>query len=91
MNRLSMTLVLATMVAILAQPADALEVSRVAEEKNQSCQLISRNDAVNRAKAKAKGKILSVKLQRRGAKSVYKVRVLVGEKRIKNITIKACR
>ncbi len=59
--------------------------------KQIDCQLISSRDAIKKAKKKTKGKVVSVKLNKRGNKSVYRVRVLVGEKRIKNITIKACK
>jgi uncharacterized membrane protein YkoI len=61
------------------------------DAKKDNCNLISSNDAINQANAQTGGKVVSVKLSRNGAKSVYKVRVLVDEKRIKNITIKACR
>ena len=61
------------------------------DAQKDNCNLISSNDAINQAKAQTGGKVVSVKLSRNGAKSVYKVRVLVDEKRIKNITIKACR
>lgn len=77
--------------------AIALPFSTQAREIRQSksnpadCQLISSREAMNRAQSKAGGKVVSVKLDRKGKKSIYRVRVLVGDKRIKNLTIKACR
>ncbi|TQV84902.1 PepSY domain-containing protein [Aliikangiella coralliicola] len=59
--------------------------------KAQDCRLITSKDAVKKAQKKTGGKVVSVKLKRKGKNSEYKVRVLVGEKRIKNISIKACR
>ncbi len=58
--------------------------------KEQGCQLIPSNVAIKRALNKTGGKVVSVKLKRNGAQSVYRVRVLVDDKRIKNISIKAC-
>ena len=60
-------------------------------EKKTSCQLITSREAMVRAKAQADGKVVSVKLRRKGNNSVYLVRMLVAEKRIKNFKIKACR
>ena len=67
------------------------EKADIRDSKKDDCRLISNNEAINKAKAQTGGKVVSVKLSRSGAKSVYKVRVLVDEKRIKTITIKACR
>ena len=69
----------------------AAERNKSSGNKSDACKLISSNEAISRAKSKTGGKVVSVKLNRKGAKSTYRVRVLVGEKRIKNITIKACR
>lgn len=65
-----------------------------AKEKNRraaSCQLISSSQAISLAQARMSGKVLSVKLSRATGQPVYRVRMLVGKKRIKNISIKACR
>ncbi|WP_444997688.1 PepSY domain-containing protein [Aliikangiella sp. IMCC44359] len=62
------------------------------KKANDACQLITSNEAINRAKKQSGGgKVVSVKLKRNGKHSVYRVRVLVAEKRIKNLSIKACR
>ncbi len=70
----------------------------VAKEKKKSepvrkyqCQMISRSDAINRAKSRVEGKIVGVQLTEKGSRSVYRVRILVNKKRIKTISIKACR
>jgi len=55
------------------------------------CRLISSKTAMNKAARKTGGKVVSIKLSGKGKGAVYRVRVLVGEKRIKNITIKACK
>ncbi|MCW8877608.1 MAG: PepSY domain-containing protein [Kangiellaceae bacterium] len=61
-----------------------------AETKKQ-CRMISRQQAVKKAQKQTGGKVVSVKLKNDGKDSVYRVRVLVGDKRIKNISIKACK
>ena len=60
-------------------------------KKKNDCQLISSGAAISKAKARTGGKVVGVKLNRKGNKSTYKVRVLVDKKRVKNITVKACR
>ena len=62
----------------------------VAADKS-SCRLISRSDAIQQATSRSGGKVVSVKLNRNGRKSVYRIRVLVGDKRVRNLSIKACR
>ena len=61
------------------------------ESKVNDCKLISSSEAIKRAQRKAGGKVVGVKLKRAGKRSVYRVRVLVDKKRIKNINIKACK
>lgn len=55
------------------------------------CQLISSQQAIKQAKARTGGKVVSIKLRRQGRSSVYLVRLLVTDKRIKNLKINACR
>ena len=55
------------------------------------CQLISRSEAINRAKKRTDGKVVGVQLADKGKSSVYRVRILVGKKRIKTLSIPACR
>lgn len=55
------------------------------------CQLIPKAEVIKRAMNRTGGKVVGIKLQKMGQDSVYRVRVLVGENRIKNLTIKACR
>ncbi len=58
---------------------------------NKSCQYITKGEAINRAKQRNDSKVVGVQLIKRGNASVYRVRLLVGKKRIKSITINACR
>lgn len=60
------------------------------QDGKASCQLISSRDAVAKARQQVNGKVVSVKLSN-GRKPVYRVRILVDKKRIKNLTINACR
>ena len=60
-------------------------------EAKKECRMISRQQAVKKAQKQTGGKVVSVKLKNDGHDSVYRVRVLVGDKRIKNISIKACK
>jgi len=55
------------------------------------CQLISRGEAIKQAKSRLKGKVVGVQLSERNKRSVYRVRILVDNKRIKTISIQACR
>jgi len=55
------------------------------------CQLITRSDAINRAKNRMDGKVVGVKLSEKGDRSVYRVRILVNKKRIRTVSIPACR
>jgi uncharacterized membrane protein YkoI len=55
------------------------------------CQLISRADAIAQAKRKNDGKIVGVQFSDRGSRSVYKVRMLIDKKRVKTLSINACR
>jgi len=60
--------------------------------KDDSCRLIGSQQAAEQATRKTGGgKVVSIKLEKSGASSVYRVRVLVDEKRVKNISIKACK
>jgi len=62
-----------------------------ASAEKYECQLISRSDAIRQAKNRADGKVVGVQLSEKGERSVYRVRILVGKKRIKTISIPACR
>jgi len=63
------------------------------EKKTQKyeCHLISRAEAIKQAKRKVNGKVVGVQLSDRGSRSVYKVRMLVDQKRVKTVSINACR
>lgn len=61
------------------------------KESKNSCKLISKKSAISKAQSQTGGKVVNIKLDKKDDRSVYRVRVLVGEKRIKNLTIKACR
>ncbi|WP_196137256.1 PepSY domain-containing protein [Aliikangiella sp. G2MR2-5] len=73
--------------------ANKVAFAEVTKDKNaeQNCQLLTTQEAIKKANRKVEGKIVSIKLEKKGADSVYRVRVLVGNKRIKNLTVKACR
>jgi len=55
------------------------------------CQLIARSEAINQAKKRVDGKVVGVQLSEKGDRSAYRVRILVNKKRIKTISIPACR
>ncbi len=61
------------------------------DDQKYQCKLISRADAIKQAKKKANGKVVGVQLNDRGSRSVYKVRMLIDEKRVKTFSISACR
>ncbi len=60
-------------------------------KQQYQCKLISRGDAISRAKGKLPGKVVGVQLSDRGDRSVYRVRILTSKKRVKTISIQACR
>jgi len=59
--------------------------------KQSQCKLIARSDAINRAKSQLSGKVVGVQLDQSGKRSVYRVRILTAKKRVKTISIQACR
>lgn len=61
------------------------------EKPKKQCELISSQEAKEKAESKSGGKVVSIKLEKKGDASVYKVRVIVDDKRVKNLTIKACK
>jgi len=90
MNKLILLWLTISLFSGVANAAEAKAKKRPLPDKTQ-CDLISSREAMNLAQAKANGKIVSVKLVSKGSHSIYRVRMLVGEKRIKNLTIKACK
>jgi len=90
MNNASLLFIVFCLIGGLSLSVDGKE-KKLMRDKQSNCQLISSRDAMNRAQAITKGKIVSVKLNRKDKKSVYRVRILVAEKRIKNLTIAACK
>ncbi len=61
------------------------------DKKQYQCKMISRGSAISQAKTRTKGKVVGVQLSGQGSRAVYRVRVLVDKKRVKTITIPACR
>ena len=70
---------------------DSVELKADKKTKKYQCSLISRAEAINQAKRKTKGKVVGVQLSERGNRSIYKVRMLVEQKRVKTISINACK
>ena len=67
------------------------DAKQKASAEKYECQLISRSDAINQAKTRAAGKVVGVQLSEKGERSVYRVRILIDKKRIKTISVPACR
>jgi len=91
MKKFCLVLICSFLLVGISGNAEAADRKKSRDKKKETCQLISSGEAAGKAKARTGGKVVSIKLRRAGKRSVYKIRVLVGEKRIKNITIKACR
>jgi len=70
-------------------------ISKGSEQEPSSstykCQLISRSEAINQAKKRTDGKVVGVQLAKKGESSVYRVRILIDQKRIKTVSIPGCR
>jgi len=83
--------------SLVSLPATAKEIDRgkqrteIKSEKKYQCRLISRADAISRAKKRYKGKVVGVQFNDKGERSVYRVRMLFENKRVKTVSIKACR
>ena len=60
------------------------------KSKKYQCKVISKNQAIANAKRRSKGKVVAANLSKKGDRSVYKVRLLINNKRVKTITIPAC-
>ena len=76
----------------VSESVKSTSIMRLArKEKADECKLISSSEAIKKAQRKSGGKVVAVKLKRAGKRSVYRVRVLVDKKRIKNINVKACK
>jgi uncharacterized membrane protein YkoI len=87
MNKLLTTLLLITFVFSSINDIEAKEKS----QKKYECQLISRASAIKQAQSRVNGKIVGVQLSQKGSRSIYKVRMLVDKKRVKTVSVKACR
>jgi uncharacterized membrane protein YkoI len=71
--------------------ATAEEKAKIEPSQKYQCQLISRGEAIKQAKSRMQGKVVGVQLTERNNRSTYRVRILVDKKRIKTISIQACR
>ena len=87
-NKLAALMILLSLVANIAVAADKKDKN---SRQKYQCQLISRGEAIKQAKSRLKGKVVGVQLSERDERSVYRVRILVDNKRIKTISIQACR
>ena len=56
----------------------------------KQCKPISKSQAMARLRARGEGKILSLQLQRRGDRMVYRGKVLQDNGRVKTVVINAC-
>ena len=65
--------------------------SNAKQIERYQCKSISRADAIRKAKKQTDGKVVGIQLSEKGAHSVYRVRMLVGDKRVKTLSIRACR
>ena len=90
MKQISLIFTVFLCLLIAPVPVFSKEAPKTKTSKSQ-CQLISSKTAITRAQKKTGGKVVSIKLDKKTKKPVYRVRLLVGEKRIKNITVKACK
>lgn len=61
------------------------------ETRLSDCQIIPKQEASRTAQVETGGKVIDIKLRLKGKKPTYRVRVLVDEKRVKNIVLDACR
>ena len=74
-----------------AAAAQSEKGNKSKQPQKYECKLISRTAAINQAKRKVDGKVVGVQFSDRGSRSVYRVRMLVDKKRVKTLSINACR
>jgi len=84
-------LVLAITFPMLANAQEPTNKNYDNQSKKYECKLISRADAIRQARKRAKGKVVGVQLNKNGRRSSYRVRMLVDKKRVKTLSINACR
>jgi len=60
-------------------------------DRRQECRMIGNREAIRRSRAEAIGKVVSVRLLSRGAASVYQIRVLDKNKRMRTLSVPACK
>ncbi len=87
-SKLSVLILLFSLLISFALAADKKQKNT---NSKYQCQLISRGEAINQAKSRMKGKVVGVQLTEKNDRSVYRVRILVDNKRIKTISVQACR
>jgi uncharacterized membrane protein YkoI len=63
----------------------------VDSSKDARCQIKSSKQVIASAEKQTGGKVVSIKLRKDTKQPVYRVRVLVDGKRVKNLTIEACK
>ncbi|MGX5174622.1 PepSY domain-containing protein [Aliikangiella sp. IMCC44653] len=63
----------------------------VNSNNDQPCKIKSSKQVIATAEKRTGGKVVSIKLRKDTKQPVYRVRVLVDGKRVKNLTIEACR
>ena len=76
---------------IQALAKDTKDKTQTKPPQKYECKLISRADAISQARRRINGKVVGVQLSDRGNRSVYRVRMLVDKKRVKTLSIRACR
>ena len=84
-------LVLILLSVLLANSVVAADKKQKNSDQKYQCELISRGEAIKQATNRMKGKVVGVQLTERNERSVYRVRILVDNKRIKTVSIQACR
>lgn len=89
--KLNQILVLTLGVILLTNASSVKSKGKKEINQKYQCQLISRSEAIRQAKSRMEGKVVGIQLSEKGERSVYRVRMLINEKRIKTLSIQACK
>lgn len=89
--KFTITVLLLLLIVLISADVMSAEKKSVSLEHQGTCQRISRADAISQARNRVKGKVVGVQFNKRGNRSVYQVRMLVGKNRVKSVSIPACR
>ena len=89
MRLLTVTIIILSCSLLLAEPVKAAQYSAayVATQQDKKQKVISKRQAISAAKRQVNGKVLSANLIKSRGPAVYRVKMLVSEKRVRTVFV----